>query len=179
MLTRIDSEIALNLDAVASIRFSRNGPELTATVNFLSSQPAFSEMVSGEAAETLYGMLGGAQTSDGSAEKHEPVPFTVLPFQARFARTKAWYYLKGADDQSYILAFVNAKGSCSMRTFDAGTGRFLGKKYQAGNYENQFADFIRNAKELMVNSQPNLERDCKEYLPDAVFSYLKKRIESE
>lgn len=121
--------------------------------------------------------LGGA--TDGPAEKHEPVPSAVLPFQARFARTKAWYYLKGADDRNYILAFVNAKGSCSMRTFDAEVGRSLGKQYRAGNYEDQFADFIRNANELMVNSQPNLERDCKERLPDAVLSSLKKQIKPE
>ena len=175
MLKRIDSEIALNLDAVASVRFSRNTGELTATVTFLSSPPALSEMFSGEAAETLDGMLGGSQTSEALPEKHEPVPFKALPFHTRFSRTKAWYYVE-AEDRTYILAFINAKGSCSMRTFDAETGRFLGKEYQAGNYEDQFADFIRNAKELIVNSQPNLERDCKESLPDAVLSHLKKQI---
>ena len=40
---------------------------------------------------------------------------------------KAWFYVKGSDGRAYILAMVNAKGSCSMRAFDASDGKFLGR----------------------------------------------------
>ena len=63
-----------------------------------------------------------------------------------------------------------------MRTFDADTGRFLSKKYRAGNYQEQFAEVIHNAVELTVNSQPNLERDCKVHLPESVLSQLNKQV---
>jgi hypothetical protein len=93
-----------------------------------------------------------------------------------FARTKPWYYFRGSEGKCYILAFVNAKGSCSMRTFDSDTGRFMGKKYRAGNYQEQFTEFIANSVELSINSQPNLERDCREHLPEGTLSYLKAQI---
>ena len=63
-----------------------------------------------------------------------------------------------------------------MRTFDASTGRFVTKKYRAGNYQEQFADVIQRGTELTIDSQPNLERDCKVRLPEAVLSHLKKQI---
>jgi hypothetical protein len=110
-------------------------------------------------------------------------------FRPEFARTKGWYYYKaknpfsefaedsaGFPDRRYFLAFVNAKGSCSMRTFDFDTGRFLSKKYEAGNYQEMFVETIRDATELTVNSQPNLERDCRERLPERVLAYLKKQV---
>jgi hypothetical protein len=62
-----------------------------------------------------------------------------------------------------------------MRTFDANTGRFIAKKYRAGNYQQEFADVIQNATELMVSPQPNLERDCKVSLPESVLAHLQKQ----
>jgi hypothetical protein len=93
-------------------------------------------------------------------------------------RKKAWYYHRGADGRSYFLAFVNAKGSCSMRTFDAETGRFLGKKYPqgGGDYQDKFASLIQSAKEVSVASQPNLERDCKDKLPQSLLQELKSQM---
>src|SRR5947207_4921774 len=37
---------------------------------------------------------------------------------------KGWYYWKGKNNRGYFLAFVNAKGSCSMRRFEADGGAF-------------------------------------------------------
>jgi hypothetical protein len=108
------------------------------------------------------------------------------PFQPGFTRTKGWYYYKDELDfldekteRRYFLAFVNAKGSCSIRTFDADTGRFEGKKYYPGHYQEAFAGTISKATELTVKSQPNLERDCKERLPETVLAYLKKQVQEK
>jgi hypothetical protein len=55
-------------------------------------------------------------------------------------------------------------------------GIFLGKHTQPGNYQDQFADLIAGATCVTVSSQPNLERDCKERLPDHLLAYLRKQI---
>jgi hypothetical protein len=66
-----------------------------------------------------------------------------------------------------------------MRTFDADTGRFEGKKYQRGHYQEAFAGTISGATEVTVNPQPNLERDCRERLPDHVLLQLKKQVKGK
>ena len=65
-----------------------------------------------------------------------------------------------------------------MRTFDAESGRFLGKKYPQGGgaYQDKFESLIQNAKEVTVYSQPNLERDCKDRLPKSVLDDLKRQV---
>jgi hypothetical protein len=179
-ITKIDSETALNLDAVASIKFSGAAQEFAATVNFLSTGTGssfISETFTGEAARKLFEMIGGRATesvSNNKAETEEAGAVTPV-FGTEFLRTKGWYFVRGADGRRYFVAFINAKGSCSMRTFDANTGRFIAKKYRAGNYQQEFADIIQSATELTVNSQPNLERDCKVSLPESVLAQLQKQ----
>lgn len=55
-------------------------------------------------------------------------------------------------------------------------GRFISRKYRADDYQQQFADVLQRGTELTVNSQPNLERDCKIRLPGEVLSNLKKQV---
>jgi hypothetical protein len=177
-LIRIDNETVLNLGAVATIKFLGGTNGRTATVNFLSTTQGadnfISETFSGEAAENLYRTFPSqaAELSESQLDSGETIP----DFRADFARTKAWYFLKGTDRRRYFIAFINAKGACSMRTFDADTGRFLSKKYHPGNYQQHFTDIVRNAVELTVNPQPNLERDCKVQLPESAFSQMKKQV---
>jgi hypothetical protein len=196
MLTRLDRDTAINLDTIASVKFSGdssgNPANLEATVKFLSYAPStagfVTETFSGEAANKLYELTSDPDDPDGplttdQTELDEPFADS---FQPEFARTKGWYHYKqdasnffGEDkhERRYFLAFVNAKGSCSIRTFDADTGRFEGKKYHPGHYQEAFAGTISRAIELTVKSQPNLERDCRERLPEAVLAYLKKQVQ--
>jgi hypothetical protein len=144
------------------------------------------ETFAGEAARNLFNLLGATpmQSTNSGEDNLESLPLsfvqipTTSPFVAGLGRNKAWYYHRGTDGRRYFLAFVNAKGSCSMRTFDAETGRFLGKKYPPGGgaYQDKFAGLIQNAKEITVYSQPNLERDCKDRLPQPVLDDLKKQV---
>ena len=178
MLTNVDNNMFLNFDAIASVRFNGNEGSLSADVKFLgigSTQDGYvSETFTGELARSLHNMLVGGNGEAGTQSiSKEP---TIPPSRPEFGRTKAWFYLPDADGRQYFMAYVNAKGSCSMRTFDAETGAFLSKKYRPGNYQTQFADFTRNATELTVNSQPNLERDCRERLPETLLAYLKKQL---
>ena len=136
-LVRIDQQTALNLDAIASIRFAGDADEFSATVNFLSvpvtdTQGAsfVSETFGGEAARNLLNLLGAAPKQSTGPEDDrpsyddQPIP---SPFVIGVGRKKAWYYHRGADGRCYFLAFVNAKGSCSMRTFDARPADFLAR----------------------------------------------------
>jgi hypothetical protein len=88
-----------------------------------------------------------------------------------------WFYRKDKSGKGLIMAFVNAKGSCSVRPFDAKTGFALGKRYVRGYYQEQFADMLEGAIELTVDSQPSLERDCKQRLPDETFAHLRRQVE--
>jgi len=101
---------------------------------------------------------------------------SLLATSSLLGRKKAWYYRKDENSREYILAFVNAKGSCSLRTFEAESGIYKGKRYVAGNYQDNFAELIDGAVELTIYNQPNLERDCKERLPDDVLAHLKTQI---
>ncbi len=89
---------------------------------------------------------------------------------------KAWFYGSSATGHLYIFAMVNAKGSCSMRTFDAEDGKFLGKRYKRGNFQEAFASYLQNATELKVSRQPNLEKNCHVALPTAVLAELSGQI---
>jgi hypothetical protein len=184
MLTRLDKDTAINPEAIAYVKFSGDSDGLEATIKFLDST-TLTATFSGEAASTLYEMTNDpADAEEPLAIRHgEPEEPIGDPFQPNFTRTKGWYYyerkldfLDVKMDRRYILAFVNAKGSCSMRTFDAETGRFEGKKYHPGNYQQVFAGTLKGAIELTIESQPNLERDCRERLPDSVLTYLKNQV---
>jgi hypothetical protein len=88
---------------------------------------------------------------------------------------RQWYYTEDGE-HSYFLAMVNAKGNSSMRTFDAGDGRFLGKRYKQGRYQDGFKDHIQNSRGLHLSRRPSLERECRERLPEDVLTELQSQI---
>jgi predicted type IV restriction endonuclease len=92
---------------------------------------------------------------------------------------KAWYYWEDKKGRRYILAFVNALKACSMRRFDAETGKFLGKPPNPkGNYQDNFAEYIRPEWRLDLSDPPNLTEACKKKrLPDSVLSELRSQIQ--
>jgi len=87
---------------------------------------------------------------------------------------KGWYFLDG---ENKILAFVNAKGSCSMRQFDANDGTFLGKENKKnGDYQVCFSEILKGATSLYVREQPNLGKGCKHRLPSNVLTELRQQV---
>lgn len=100
----------------------------------------------------------------------------VLPIsQARVQ--KGWFYWISSEGRPYFLAFVNAKGSCSMRCFEAENGAFVRKDYMVGDYQESFSDYVRRATQVFVSRQPNLERDCKFQLPSSTLLELKRQVQ--
>lgn len=89
---------------------------------------------------------------------------------------KGWYYFKGPDQKATFLAFVNQKGSCSMRTFDAADGAFLGRQYSSGDYQDAFRDYIAGAQALSISKQPNLQETCRYQLPSFVLAELQRQV---
>jgi|ERR1019366_5490940 hypothetical protein len=198
---RLGGNAVLNLDSVASASWEGSGQKLVAVVKYLvpsskgqsgQGQLAY-ERFTGDAAHALQQLLQhesssvGTQDADRSSSVTAPVtsrarnPIPPEPLDMLVsgrAKKKAWYYVK-VNDRGYLLAMVNMKGSCSMRTFDAETGRFLGKQYAHGSYQEQFARFLKDAKEVTVDRQPNLENECRDQLPQSVLSYLKGQLPVE
>ena len=89
---------------------------------------------------------------------------------------KAWYHWCGQNTRAYFLAFVNARESCSIRRFDAETGVFHGKEYRSGDFQIAYSDFLKLGTLLHTSRQPNLDRDCRERLPEPVLAELKEQI---
>jgi hypothetical protein len=195
-LIKLGDKMVLNTDSVVSIEWQGVGKELVAVVKYLApSAPdkrggpgLLSEKLTGNTAQALYEWA--SQQSAGAAgistettsSRRNRTPQTRVPrpqflhmLTSGLLKNKSWYYLKDSN-RAYFLAMVNAKGSCSMRTYDAETGAFLGKQYARGKFQEQFADYVRNARELTINRQPNLERDCVERLPEEVLSSFKMQV---
>ena len=195
---KLGDNVYLNLDAVASITWSGEGPDLCATVNYLVASPADqngqqlrTEVFEAEAAQALRRYLDGGGLASrpefpkqadaripAAAEAREPNESDdrLDTFSFNDGQTKKWYFVKDGNGQRYFLAMVNAKGSCSIRSFDAESGRFLKKVYGAGDFQQRFGTYLKDAKEVSVSRQPNLERDCRQKLPSDLLEYLKRQI---
>ena len=197
----LGGKAVLNLDSVASVTWEGKGRQLVAIVKFLvpsskgqgdKGQLAY-ERFTGDAAHALQQLLERESSAVGVQDTNRMTSGTV-PVASRTnnritpesldmlvsgrVKKKAWYYVK-VKVRGYLLAMVNMKGSCSMRTFDAETGRFLGKQYAHGDYQDQFARYLKEAKELTVDRQPNLDIECRDQLPQSVLSYLKGQLPVE
>ena len=189
-IARINNDLFFDAEELAYARFEDIDDNPTA---FLRFRGGTSETVSGEAARQLAEYLNHTNASrggqlrpeipipnqDGTASPSEEVarpPIRLRAINAFVGDKKGWYHRSGAPESEYFVAFVNAKGSCSMRTWDAGSGIFLGKEYRAGDWQEQFSDFVEGSTRLTVQAQPNLERDCDPRLPDRILNELQSQL---
>ena len=188
-VSRLTRDLFFDADMLVMARFENLDQENpTASLWFRGGN---STTVNGDAARVLYDFMDGddipdqgvAVASDPSpsgnlnssaADRRSPVGITAIA--SLVGRKKAWFYRRDDDGHNYFLAFVNAKGSCSMRTWDAASGIFIGKQYQAGEWQQMFSDYLNGAIQLTLCAQPNLERDCNPRLPERVLSELRKQI---
>jgi hypothetical protein len=184
-LVHIGKSLFLDSDALVSARFTNMDQDPGAILRFKDGN---SDTLSGEDARDLLRYLNGL-AQEGAMAEAKPVELESPPGSESaigapeelpagqpmlfLGRNKAWFHRRDGNGRQYFLAFVNAKGSCSVRTFDAEKGTFLAKHYRSGSYQEQFTSLIEGATELTVKSQPNLERDCKERLPDWVLAHLR------
>jgi hypothetical protein len=176
-LIRIDERTVLNTDAVAWIEFKsdENGAP-QAVVHFLHADRTgdlVRQVFAGVDARIFQELV---QIRDFMAAGRERTAVTVA-FQP-IRKKKAWFFSRNGD-RPVFLAFINAKGSCSLRSYDYETGIFVGKQYHPGDYQEAFPELLEKSRELAMESQPNLERDCKVRLPDRVLAYLKKQVAEE
>jgi hypothetical protein len=95
-------------------------------------------------------------------------------------RDKCWTYSRNPDDKNdqnwYILAFVNGKGACSLRRFEAVSGKHLETLYEKGNFQDKFAAWLNPISFPLRIDGINLEKACKEGLPAWAVSEIKKQI---
>ena len=110
----------------------------------------------------------------------QPLPHSALAPKPSGLRTpfkieKAWGYSSESDGRVYFLAFVNAKGNCSVRTFDS-NGFFLSREYGSGDYQDAFEERYKRARVMALSRQPNLEQSCRERLPDWVLAEFSGQV---
>jgi hypothetical protein len=165
-LTKLDDSTYLDLATLTSVQFDESG---SAKVQLSTGG---SLVLTSMAASSLRSEL---QDETAPSFGQEPMPdearngaFTLV------SRKKGWFVLT-ENGMPFIIAAVSAKGSCSIRTFDGVTGAFRGKQYRPGNFEDSFPQLSR-ARELTVPQQPNLERDCRERLPETLLKYLQEQF---
>jgi hypothetical protein len=136
---------------------------------------------------TLFGYeLEVRDTASGVITPNAPLPLPPMspprdPALFRGLRDsgdrKAWWYLSG-QNSDYFIVSVNARGSCSVRIFDASSGRAIEKKYGPGDYQVHFGELLKSARPLQVPRQPNLEKECRGVLPGDVLAALKSQLPS-
>ena len=74
----------------------------------------------------------------------------------RSVSTCRGWFLTESNGRQMIAAFVDAKGSCSCRLYDATTGHFLRKLPNArGTFRNAFAHVMAEGKEFRPVSPPD------------------------
>lgn len=96
--------------------------------------------------------------------------------QIKTTRETVWYYF-AENTKRHFIAFVNAKGSCSKRVFDAETGDAFKKgKNMRGDYREVFRECVRSATSLPVSPKVNLDKECKVQLPSPVLTELRRQI---
>ena len=177
-------------DTLKPLRFEAANEEEIARLLFKGGQ---AQTVEGDGATNLRDRLSGVEQdtptlSQSSRNEREqvkggPAPAPRMskidfrPSTTSSLGSKGWFYNQDENGRGFILAFVNAKGSCSVRPFDADQNIAFRKTYGSGYYQQHFAEEVIGATPLTVDAQPNLERDCKHKLPDRLFEYLRKQID--
>jgi uncharacterized protein len=89
----------------------------------------------------------------------------------------AWFYVQ-QDGQGRFLALTNSKTGCSLRIYDAQSGRSLERRSEKGkSYQEAFATLLHEARNLFVDD-PKLVEESKEQLPDDALLDLQRQVPS-
>jgi predicted nucleic acid-binding Zn-ribbon protein len=87
----------------------------------------------------------------------------------------AWFYVQ-QDGQGRFLALTNSKSGCSLRIYDAQSGRSLERRSEKGkSYQEAFAALLHDARNLFVDD-PKLVEESKEQLPDEALLDLQRQV---
>jgi hypothetical protein len=91
------------------------------------------------------------------------------------AAPHAWFYVE-QDGQGRFLAMSNSKSGCSVRIYDAQSGRSLERRSEKGKtYEEAFAAMLHDARNLFVDDRKLVE-ESKEQLPEEALLDLRRQV---
>ena len=89
----------------------------------------------------------------------------------------AWFYVE-QEGQGRFLAATNSKSGCSLRIYDAQSGRSLERRSEKGkSYQEAFAALLHEARNLFVHD-PKLVEESKDQLPDDALLDLQRQVPS-
>jgi predicted nucleic acid-binding Zn-ribbon protein len=87
----------------------------------------------------------------------------------------AWFYVE-QDGQGRFLAATNSKNGCSLRIYDAESGRSLERRNEKGkNYQEAFGELLHEARNLFVHD-PKLVEESKDQLPSDALIDLQRQL---
>ncbi len=108
--------------------------------------------------------------------EHQPAeePEPATNGRVRRVPQKAWYYLPDFQGSRAFAAFINGKGNCSMRAYDAESGRMLQPvESQPGEFKAAFSQWIREGTRVRAALHLQHLEEWGEQLPDAELSDLR------
>ena len=125
--------------------------------------------------------LGGLTAHESSNSAFEAAAEAERPTWSGISHVKStskgWFHWKDSSGRGYFLAFVNARGSCSMRVFEETSGAFRVKTPGPNeSYEERFSEYLDSGVQLRVSRPPNLQDAEKHGLPSHTLSELRKQI---
>ena len=90
---------------------------------------------------------------------------------------RSWVYLSRDNANGIFAVLTNAKGGCSLRTYDAQSGRSLEpvQRVKGKTYQRAFAEFVEHGRPLFMDEVENID-ELKEELPGEVLAELQRQL---
>ncbi len=94
------------------------------------------------------------------------------------ALERSWVYLSNRSANGIFAVLTNAKGSCSLRIYDATSGRSLEpiQRVKGQIYQKAFSEYVTEGRPLFVDEIPDLDSIAKEELPAGLLAELQSQV---
>jgi hypothetical protein len=105
---------------------------------------------------------------------HAPEALPVVDAKPALVK-HAWFYVE-QEGQGRFVAVTNSKSGCSLRIYDAESGRSLERRSEKGkSYQEAFAALLHEARNLFVHD-PKLVEESKDQLPGDALLDLQRQV---
>jgi len=91
---------------------------------------------------------------------------------------RSWVYLPDRGECGIFAVLSNAKGGCSLRIYDASSGRALEpiQRVKGKTYQQAFREYLDYGRALFMDEIESMDERCKEELPEEVLAELQRQL---